>query len=384
MDLAWWQILIGAVIGLLILTILVVIHELGHAILAVRNGVEVEEFGIGFPPRAKTLGYYKGTRITLNWLPLGGFCKMKGESDDATEPGTYGAASFWAKTKILLAGVTANFVTGVLIFTILAFFGIPKIADNQFAVSMDNHGDKGVVSVYGVVKDSAADKAGLKKGDQIKSIDGHTVDLSAQVPVLTKQYAGQSVDIVVNRDGKDKTITAKIAADDDKGKGRLGIQTEQTKSATIKATWSALIVGIIDTTQFFWMTLAGLGGIIANLFQGLWGLITSAPAASSELAAASDGVSGPIGILGQIFPSAVFGGPLVLLYITGIVAVSLSVMNLLPIPGLDGGRWYLTAWYKLRQKKLTKEKEETIVGWGMMFIFGLIILITIVDILKVF
>lgn len=384
MDLAWWQILIGAVVGLLILTVLVVLHELGHAILAVRNGVEVEEFGIGFPPRAKTLGFYKGTRITLNWLPLGGFCKMKGESDDATEKGTYGAAGFWGKTKILLAGVTANFATAVVIFTILAFLGIPKITTNQFAVSIDNHGDKGVVSVYKVIKDSPADKAGLKEKDQIKSINGKFIDLSAQVPELTKQYAGQKVDIVINRDGQDKTITANIASDDNAGKGRLGVQTEQTKSATIKATWSALIVGIIDTCQFFWMTLAGLGSVIANLFQGLYGLIVHTPAASAELAAASDGVSGPIGILGQIFPSAVFGGPLVLLYITGIVSVSLAVMNLLPIPGLDGGRWFLTALYRLRGKKLTKDTEETIVGWGMMFIFGLIIIITIVDILKVF
>ena len=105
MDLTWWQILLGAVIGLLILTILVVLHELGHAIVAKRNGVEVEEFGIGFPPRAKVLGKVKGTLVTLNWLPLGGFCKMKGESDDANGKGTYGASSLAAKAKILLAGV---------------------------------------------------------------------------------------------------------------------------------------------------------------------------------------------------------------------------------------------------------------------------------------
>ena len=92
MDLSWWQILIGAIVGLLILTILVVVHELGHAITAKRNGVEVEEFGIGFPPRALTLGKVKGTLVTLNWLPLGGFCKMKGESDDAKGKGTYGEA----------------------------------------------------------------------------------------------------------------------------------------------------------------------------------------------------------------------------------------------------------------------------------------------------
>ena len=81
MDLTWWQILLGAIVGLLILTILVVLHELGHAIVAKRNGVIVEEFGVGFPPRAKVLGKVKGTLVTLNWLPIGGFCQMKDESD---------------------------------------------------------------------------------------------------------------------------------------------------------------------------------------------------------------------------------------------------------------------------------------------------------------
>lgn len=383
MNLSWWQILIGAVIGLLILTILVVIHELGHAILAIRNGVEVEEFGIGFPPRAKVLGKYKDTLITLNWLPLGGFCKMKGESDAATEKGSYGAASFWAKTKILLAGVFMNFMTAVVIFMIMAFIGIPRVSPSQFAMPGDNHGVPGVVGIASVVKGSPADKAGLKSGDVIKSINGHRIEMAAEVPELTKKYAGQKLELNIERGRETKQITAEPSKDDT-GTGRLGVVTNQKQSATIKSTWSAPIVGFINTCQFFWMTLAGLGGIIVSLFQGLFDLMIGAPTASAELTAASNGVSGPIGILGQIFPSAVFGGPLVLLYITGIVSVSLAVMNLLPIPGLDGGRWFLTAIYKLMGKKLTKEKEETIVGYGMITLFGLIIIITIVDLIKVF
>ena len=122
----WYMIVLGVIVGLILLMILVVIHELGHAIVAKRNGVEVEEFGVGFPPRAKILGKYKGTLITLNWLlPLGGFCKLKGESDDAKGKGTYGAASFWAKTKILFAGVFMNLIAAMVIFTLLALVGMP-------------------------------------------------------------------------------------------------------------------------------------------------------------------------------------------------------------------------------------------------------------------
>ncbi|MDO4271442.1 MAG: M50 family metallopeptidase, partial [Candidatus Saccharibacteria bacterium] len=357
MGLTWWQILLGAVVGLLILMVLVIIHELGHAILAKRNGVEVEEFGIGFPPRALVLGKVKGTLVTLNWLPLGGSCKMKGESDDAKGKGTYGAASLWAKAKILLAGVTWNFITACVLFTILAFWGIPKIASNQFAIASDNHGEKGTVSIYSVVKDSPADKAGLRKGDELVSVAGTDVELSSEVPKLTKQHADETVDIVINRDGQSQTVAADIKSNDD-GQGRLGITTEQKTSGTVKATWSAPIVGIVSALQFFWLTLCGLWDIVVSLFSGLIGLIISSPTASSELAVASSGVSGPVGILGQIFPSAVFAGPLMLLYISGVISISLAVMNLLPIPGLDGGRLYLTLWYRARGKKLTKEREE--------------------------
>lgn len=383
MDLTWWQVVLGAIVGLLILMLLVVIHELGHAIVAKRNGVDVEEFGVGFPPLAKVLGKVKGTKVTLNWLPLGGFCKMKGESDDDTDKGTYGAASLWAKTKILLAGVTMNFIAACIIFTILAFWGIPKITPNQFAIQSDNSGQKGIVAVYGVTKDSVADKAGIKEKDEIDKVAGQDIEVSSQVPELTKRNAGKDIDVVLRRDGKELTKRVKIAKDDNGG-GRLGVSTGQKQSGTIKATWSAPLVGIVNAAQFFWLTICGLVGIIVNLFQGVFDLFVSAPTASTELAAASNGVSGPVGILGQIFPSALAGGPLTLLYISGVVSVSLAVMNLLPIPGLDGGRLYLTLWYHARGKKLTKEREEQVVGRGMMFLFGLIILITVVDLVKVF
>src|SRR5215213_7190961 len=96
--------------GLVVMTILVVIHELGHAIVARRNGVVVEEFGIGFPPLAKSWRLRSGIKLSLNWLPLGGFVRLKGEHDDDKGEGTYGAASLWRKAKILLAGVAINWV----------------------------------------------------------------------------------------------------------------------------------------------------------------------------------------------------------------------------------------------------------------------------------
>ena len=139
-------ILIGQIfVGLLLLTVLVVIHELGHAIAARRNGVVVEEFGVGFPPRAwarklskkAPLKLHQLGTLSINWLPLGGFVKLQGESDDASNKGDYGAASLWAKTKILLAGVTMNWITAIVLFTIVALAGFPKIVPDQFHIPSD-------------------------------------------------------------------------------------------------------------------------------------------------------------------------------------------------------------------------------------------------------
>jgi regulator of sigma E protease len=129
------MLLIGILTGLIILVILVVIHELGHAIVARRNGVVVEEFGVGFPPKAwakKLKRSILGNDVlfSINWLPLGGFVKLQGEHDAADKKGDYGAATYWQKTRILLAGVLMNWAAAVVLFTILALVGLPKILPN--------------------------------------------------------------------------------------------------------------------------------------------------------------------------------------------------------------------------------------------------------------
>lgn len=385
----WYQIVLGVIVGLILLMILVIIHELGHAIVAKRNGVDVEEFGLGFPPRAKILGRYKGTLITLNWLlPLGGFCQLKGESDDATGKGAYGAASFWVKTKILLAGVFMNLIAAMVIFTILALCGMPKVLPDQFAIASDNSGQNGVVAVAKVVEGSPAEKAGLREGDEIIAIksvgtgaETKYIELTAQVLEATKANAGKDIEIEYSRDNQTKTVSTKLN-DSQSEKGYLGVQTAQKEFANIRATWSAPIVGVVDTLQFAGTTFAGLGDLVGNLFSGLWGFVTGNSVATQKIATAGDSVAGPVSILGVIFPEALKAGPIQLFWLMGLISLTLTVMNILPIPGLDGGRWYLTAVFKLFRKKLTKDKEATINGVGMLILFGIIIVVTIADIWK--
>src|SRR5258708_737988 len=130
------QILLAA-FGFILFVGLVLVHEWGHLMVARRNGVEVEEFGLGLPPRAYSKKLKSGMILSLNWLPLGGFVKLKGEHDSDERPGSFGAATMWAKTKIMLAGVAANAVVGIALLTTLALIGMPKLIDNQFSVASD-------------------------------------------------------------------------------------------------------------------------------------------------------------------------------------------------------------------------------------------------------
>ncbi|HET7320201.1 MAG TPA: site-2 protease family protein, partial [Candidatus Saccharimonadales bacterium] len=125
------------VVGLILFIGLVVVHELGHFLVARRNGVVAEEFGIFFPPRLFKKKMKGGWIFSINALPLGGFVKLKGEHDTDTEPGSFGAASLWAKSKIMAAGVVMNLLTALVLFMGLAWVGMPKLVCNQFSVPSD-------------------------------------------------------------------------------------------------------------------------------------------------------------------------------------------------------------------------------------------------------
>lgn len=365
--------------------ILVVIHEFGHFWAAKKSGVIVEEFGIGFPPKAWSKKLKSGMIFSINWLPIGGFCRMKGEYDSADKKGSYGKATFWQKTKILFAGVAMNWLAAIVIFTILALTGLPKAFDNQFSIPSDTQAVYSPVTISQIVEGSPAEAAGLQADDELTSINGVQIEKSTQVSELTKQNAGQTVQVGYIRDGKSEETTATLneASSD---KGYLGVATYQ--SEYIKATWSAPIVGVGTTYQLTVETFKGLGKMAGDFFGGLVKQLSfnaeTRESGRESIGEAGNGAAGPIGIIGVIFPQAAQSGATTLLYLAGIISLSLAVMNILPIPALDGGRWLLMAIFKLRRKKLTKETEEKIVSIGFMALMALIVLITVVDITRLF
>jgi regulator of sigma E protease len=377
------ELILGIAGGLIILVLLVVIHELGHAIVAKRNGVVVEEFGIGFPPRAWSRKLKNGVLFSLNWLPLGGFVKLQGEHDAANHKGDYGAATFWQKSKILLAGVAINWVAAAFLLTILAITGLPKILPNQFAIASDTSIVKQPVEITVLTSGYPAEKVGLAVGDKILRFNGNEVPNPQSLIDQTKAERGKTVELIYSRNGVESTKQVTLRSDSGPVFGAGLAQRELTK-----ATWSAPIVGIATTGQFTWATLQGLGNLISNLASGIVLQFSPNQAAkeqgSSNLKQVSDSVAGPVGILGTIFPAAEKAGPTQLIFLTAIISLTLAVMNALPIPALDGGRWFVSALFKVLKKPLTKEREEKIQATGFMILIGLVLLVTIGDVTKLF
>lgn len=383
------------IIGIILFIGLVVVHEWGHFIMARRNGVEVEEFGIFFPPalyRRKTKG---GWDFTINALPLGGFVKLKGEHDSDTEKGTFGAASLWVKSKIMAAGVVMNLVTALVLFTILALVGMPKLVDNQFTVKSDNHIVSSKTLVGYVDEGSPAQKAGLKSEDRLISIglpgqQPVKVTDSQDLPEITQRFAGQKVKLNLQRDGREiKTVTTLLdkktveaSRKTDNPKGYLGIVPNDYTIQ--RATWSAPVVAVGFSAQVTALTFQGLGHALGGLGSLIAGAVTGNDTARQHgQTNASSQVSGPVGIFVILKDGSLLGYQFMLMIIA-IISLTLAIMNILPIPALDGGRLWITLFSRAIKKPLSAKREEAINAAGFMVLISLIILITIVDVRRFF
>lgn len=387
------------IIGFLLFIGLVLIHEWGHLAAARRAGVKVKEFGLGFPPRAWSKKLKSGMLFSLNWLPLGGFIKLKGEHDLDPRPGSFGAASLKSKIKILLAGVTMNLLAGLVLLTVLAATGLPTIFDQksagktQFSVS-DTHIVKNHVFISGVLQGSPAQVAGLQNRDIIESISagGQTVkvDSTEKLYETTARFAGKQTTVVYKHGSQLKQTTVnlldqKTVQDSritDSPKGHLGVQT--TDIAVTRSGWSSPVVAAGLTLQLgeltvkgIWHSLSGLGSAIAGLVSG------NHTARVNGQTKASDQTGGPVAVGAILWDSGALGLSFVLMIIA-VVSLTLALVNALPIPALDGGRLLLILLFRLLKRPLKPEIEDRVHAIGMIVLLILIVLITTVDVKRYF
>ncbi|MCQ2049966.1 MAG: M50 family metallopeptidase [Candidatus Saccharibacteria bacterium] len=397
------NIFIGVIVGLFVLMTLVTAHEFGHFIAARRNGVKVLEFGICFPPRAiawvkdpKTKKWtrikkedwekpQKGLVFSLNWLPIGGFCQMDGESANDTRKNTFGNAKYWAKTKILFAGVAMNWLISYIILTVLAWTGMPTFLDNQFTIESDTRHEYAPIVVNSVLEDSPAKNAGLESGDKILKINDAEIKEITDINKINQENAGQTVTYKIDRNNEEKDLAVALNGQD--AEYLLGITMSSDQSLSY-STWSAPIVGLGLTAQMTGETFKGVGELIWNVISGAARQLSFNGETREEgreaISAAGDSVSGPVGIIGVIFPAFTSAGPTNVAFLAALISISLACMNVIPIPALDGGRWLLITIFKLRKKELSKEVEEKIVSRAFMVLLVLIALITILDITRFF
>jgi len=368
------------ILGLFLFIMLVVVHEFGHFIAARRSGVGIEEFGIFFPPKLWSRKTKKGWIFSINLLPLGGFVRLKGEHDADKRPGSFGAASTKNKVRIMLAGVAMNLVTAFVLLTILGWLGLPQLINNQYSIKSDAHTMKNETLVGSVESNSPASSAGLQRADALVSITSDMgkifkISSSNGLPALTKSLAGQRVQLqfIQNKKLENKSVVlrtnAVVNASDKTSnpKGYLGISPSQYTLQ--RYTWSAPVVAFGLMVQFTGLTFHGLWTAISSLFVG-----------NTTKAAAQ--VTGPVGIF-EILKSGTLLGYQFILMIIAVISLSLAIMNVLPIPALDGGKLFVTLISRALNKQISEKAENIIYGTGFAILFALIILITIVDVNRI-
>lgn len=341
----------------LVLTPIILVHELGHFIAARLSNIRVEEFGLGFPPRAVKLFKRNGTIYSLNWIPLGGFVRPAGEDDPSISDGL-AAASIRARLFTLSAGAGANFLLALLIFWVAFMIGPP----------VDE------VSIPRVMPNSPAEEAGIQDGDVILEVNGRTVDDASVVVEEVSGSAGVPVEFVMLRDGQEISIvvTPRLPGEfDPETDGPTGIQLSSARTGeNVSYGPVRSLVMSVETTY----------DIIARTVHAPIMLIRGQISPSEARPVSVVGISQLAGLAAE--ETASQGDLFPILWFTGIISVALGFTNLLPIPALDGGRIMFVLVEAIRGRRVEPEREGMVHLVGMLVLLGLMVLIIIQDIIN--
>ena len=361
--------LVTILVFLLILSVLVLVHELGHFLMAKKLGIKVEEFGFGLPPRL--FGIKKGETIySINWLPIGGFVKLYGEDDAGSGSikvkkqtskitnlkKAFFARPAWQKILVVTAGVVMNFLLAVVIISYLFS-----------AVGVSVPGDKVLVSQ--VLDNSPAKQAGLKAGDTVKSINGIKLTSGQQLVSITKKNLGQTIKLEVSgKDAKTRTLEVVPRVKYPSNEGPMGIAISSNVEVKKYPWYLAPFLGTMEALKMSWLIASGLLSMFYQLiFSGV----------------VPKGVAGPVGIA-ELTGQFVAIGPNAVLSFVALLSLNLAILNILPFPALDGGRLLFIIIGLIGGKRISEKYEAYAHAIGMIILIGLIVLITINDLIRLF
>lgn len=366
--------IVSALAFFFLITGLILIHELGHFFAARKAGIEVEEFGFGLPPRLKTLFHWKGTDFTLNWIPFGGFVRLKGEGaiekTERLEKGSFARAPIYARCIVLVAGVAMNFLLAFIIFLYGFSFGqwIPtylELEDMEAAAARGEISLKLGVFIDDVLVGGGAAEAGIPKGSILQAIDGAPITNSAQVVELQQ---GQQAVMYTYIDSPQDTepTTVRVNVDD----GKTGVYLH-----SVPLELSAPTRGPVDAV---WLSLRETGIVTSQTVLGISTLFTSL----AQRGQVPEGVTGIVGIA-QLTYTSVQAGFTVYLRLVALLSLSLAVLNILPFPALDGGRliFVLSELFIAPGNRRVEIVTNTI-GFGVLLL--LILLVTFYDVFRLF
>ncbi len=351
--------IIYIIIAIFSLIVLMVLHELGHFLVAKKYGVKVEEFGIGIPPRifGKKIGE---TIYSINLLPIGAFVKIYGEDEKIKDKRSFSEKSIFQRAMILLGGVIAFWIVAFTILTFIMATGTPTAIDD------DLYQPNAQVMVTEVFPNSLAQESGIVIGDVVKKISfqGSEIDVNkaGDVRGFVEKHQADEVNLLIGRGSEDIEVVVGPLEDD----GLIGIGLVRTAIKKYPV-YQAPVQGAIATVRLTYLITSTLKDVALKAFSG-------------EPLPDEVKVAGPVAIVGEVFVGALEGGLFDYLMIVVILSISLAIFNLLPIPALDGGRLLLLIIEKIKGSPLNPKIEKGLIAISFFFLVGILILVTIYDI----
>ncbi|MFA6492925.1 MAG: M50 family metallopeptidase [Patescibacteria group bacterium] len=344
------------IIFVAILVILILIHEFGHFIAAKLNGIKVEEFAFGFPPRLFSKIYH-GTRYAFNLIPLGGYVSLLGENEDIKKPGSYYSKKVWQKMTVILSGVLMNFILAIVVLTIGFSVGMTPLVSDPTNLGGTKTSQ---VMIAEVAPNSAASGIGLEPGNILKGFS-----TPSELQEFTKSHAGQQVSLEVQKGKETQTYQVTLASSE----APLGVGVVSVTKVK-QPVYKAVVTATVEVGK-------SIGVIFTVLWQIIKSLFTTGTAGE-----AGDGVVGPVGIY-NFTASAIKVGWIYILQLLAILSINLGIINILPFPALDGGKLLFLALEGIFRKKVVRQEVENLIHTiGFIILIILMLAIVFRDILK--